>query len=88
MLNARVHHTVKRQSSLAVRGIGWRMEICGLYSTVSASEHVKPLNLLLSTNLYEQTLKFCKLVSKFPIGNYIQSYLLGMEKVRRGKRLK
>lgn len=72
---------MKRQSSLAVRGIGWRMEMCRLYCTVSVSEHVKPLNLLLSTNLYEQTLKFCKPVSEFPIGNYIQSCVLRMEKV-------
>lgn len=45
VLSACVHHATKRQSSLAVRGRGWRMERCGISATASLSEHVKSLNL-------------------------------------------
>lgn len=62
------------------------MEVCGLSGTDSPSEHVKLLSLLLTKNLYEQPLKFCKLLSQFHIGNYIQRYILGQEEVGREKK--
>lgn len=85
VLNACVHHAMKRQSSLAVRSIRWRMAVCGISGTDSQSGQVKSLNLLLTTKLDEQTLKFCKLVSQFHTGNCIERYILGMEKGGRGK---